>query len=732
MRYSGFCTGSAVRNGGIFMFSENKSIKRIVSISTSALCLLASLRIAPVSPETANAADIMTAWEITENMQLGWNLGNSLDSYMSSKGVPLESYGLESETCWGNPKTTQAMIDAVKAKGFNTIRVPVTWFQHVDKSNGFKIDDAYLARVKEVVDMCYNSGLYVILNMHHEEGWQNSPTLGEDYDRLKPFVGGVWTQLAETFADYDQRLIFESMNEPRATKTDHEWWGPTQAECDTINKLNADVVEIVRKSDSPYAETRLVMLPSYCASSDTTMMMKNVIPEGDDYVAASVHAYSPYNFTMNAEVKDHSTFTTAYENELKTILDGVRKTFLDKDIPVVIGEFSASNYDNTEARCDWAETYLEVTKAYGIPCVLWDNNVAGNNGGEAHGYLNRTSLTWYEGSETVVDTMLEVLADDSIVWGSERKSPVIEHEDITTGVQLIDKAIEIDAALSPDGNCTPGLNATWKMLEGGDVAIKYTGDQPVIAVVDGSWNNWTEIKPYDDKDGIAYYSAEHIKSAWAGEPSEIEHLFARTNGKTAIEAIAIIGGADVGDPPEDTAKIFKLDLSERSESAQVLSLVFTGKAGSTINGCVGYMGAEWTNIEYSGVIGNDGTFSVQVPLYGEKTADDGRGIPAGITSAEAQIWWCDDENGTLESYNIFGLGGQPEPVYGDSNEDGIVNLADAVLIMQYKANPTKYPISGYGLNNADVYSTGDGVTNLDALEIQKYLLGLVEVLGSKA
>ena len=181
--------------------------------------------------------------------------------------------------------------------------------------------------------------------------------------------------------------------------------------------------------------------------------------------------------------------------------------------------------------------------------------------------------------------MLEVLADDSIVWGSERKSPVIEHEDISTGVQLIEKELTIDAALSPDGNCTPGLNATWAMLEGGDVAIKYTGDQPVIAVVDDSWNNWTEIKPYDDKDGIAYYSAEHIAAAWSGEPSEIAHLFARTNGVTTIGAMAIIGGAEVDEPPVDNTKKYNLDLSNRADDIeQKLVVKFEGKAGSVING----------------------------------------------------------------------------------------------------------------------------------------------------
>ncbi|MBR3970177.1 MAG: glycoside hydrolase family 5 protein, partial [Ruminococcus sp.] len=347
------------------MVIKKARITRFVSGAVAAACLAAGLNFAPFTMEI-EAADQLTAFEITEAMQIGWNLGNTLDAYPSKNNVPLESCGLEAETCWGNPKTTPELIAAVKAKGFNTIRVPVTWFQHVDKSNGYKIDEAWLARVKEVVDYCYEQDMYVILNLHHEEPYVNRSTLGADYEELTGYVSSLWKQLAETFKDYDQRLVFEIMNEPRAKGTDHEWWGPTKEETDTINKINADAIDVIRATGDDNNDSRLIMIPGYCASSDTSMMSKIVVPD-DEYVAVSVHAYSPYNFTMNAEVKDHSTFTTAYATELTSILDGIRKTFGDKDIPVVLGEFSASNYGNTEARVEWAKAYISQTKEMGIP-----------------------------------------------------------------------------------------------------------------------------------------------------------------------------------------------------------------------------------------------------------------------------------------------------------------------------------------------------------------------------
>lgn len=726
------------------MVIKKTRITRFVSSAVAAACLATGLNFAPFTMEI-EAADQLTAFEITEAMQIGWNLGNTLDAYPSKGGVPLESCGLEAETCWGNPKTTPELIAAVKAKGFNTIRVPVTWFQHVDKNNGYKIDEAWLARVKEIVDYCYEQDMYVILNLHHEEPYVNRSTLGADYEELTGYVSSLWKQIAETFKDYDQRLVFETMNEPRAKGTDHEWWGPTKEETDTINKINADALEVIRGTGDDNNDTRLVMMPGYCASSDTSMMSKIVVPD-DEYVAVSVHAYSPYNFTMNAEVKDHSSFTAAYATELTSILDGIRKTFGDKDIPVVLGEFSSSNFGNTEARVEWAEAYISQTKEMGIPCVLWDNNVEKNNGGEAHGYINRSNLTWYEASEPVVDKMMEVLKDDSIVWGSGRKSPTIEHDDIDSGFIVSDDTHELDAAVK-DGNCTPGLNATWKELEGGDVAVQYTGDQPVIAVVNSDWDNWTEIKAYDDKDGIAYYSAKHIADAWGEDKvDEIAHLFVRTNSTTTVTKIAIIGEGkgEIADPPEDKTKIYNVDFANRGDS-NTLTFTIEGKAGSTTNGCVGYMGDEWTALEWDGKIGDDGKLNVEVDITT---------IPASVKSAQIQIWWCDDENGEMTVYNfksadvvepttepttapttaapqptepteVPSVPSVPATLYGDANNDGKITIADAAAILQTLSNSDKYPLSEQGAANSDVNGV-TGITVDDAIVIMKIDAKLLE------
>ncbi|MDD6270293.1 MAG: cellulase family glycosylhydrolase, partial [Oscillospiraceae bacterium] len=146
------------------MQTKNKFAKKAVAFSMS--CMMAVTAFGTPSFGSVSAAGL-TADQITEEMKIGWNIGNSLDS------VPKTSDVATHETAWGNPKVTQELIDAVKAKGFNTVRVPTTWYPHVTESNGtYTIDPAWLARVKEVVDYCYNNDMYVILNVHHEE-WIN-------------------------------------------------------------------------------------------------------------------------------------------------------------------------------------------------------------------------------------------------------------------------------------------------------------------------------------------------------------------------------------------------------------------------------------------------------------------------------------------------------------------------------------------------------------------------------
>lgn len=518
--------------------------RKLFAAGTAAVMLLSGMTFFQT---TASAEGTMTADDITENMTIGWNIGNSLDST-----------GYD-ETSWGNPKVTQELIDTVKAKGFNTIRIPTTWYQNVTTTtdeNGkpvYTISEEWLQRVKEVVDYAYNQDMYVILNLHHEE-WINRSDFPTAYEEMSERLKQMWVQIATYFKDYDQHLIFEGMNEPRQTGASYEWQG--NAECyEVVNKLDNDFVETVRSIDSPYQNTRLLMIPSYAASAYASSYSALDVPD-DDYVAVSLHAYTPYAFAMGDG--DHTTFSSNYQSDLDTLFSDIRYYFTDKDIPVVLGEFSASNFNNTAARCDWATYYLTWTKKLGIPCVLWDNNAIANStsASEAHGYVDRSNNTWYEASEPVVDAMMTVMQDNSIVWGSESHLPTWKHADINSGDNIYENAsgLVLDASDGNGGNCTPGQNITAEQIsESREIAIRYTGGAaPILALCNDSWGNWTEINAYDidEEAGIAYYSHEAITKAWGSDLSTAAHLFARAGVNMTIYQISSIAAAELVTDPD--------------------------------------------------------------------------------------------------------------------------------------------------------------------------------------
>ena len=415
-------------------------IRRAVGTAAAAACLLTSFRFTFITDvvSEADAASGMGAFDITREMKIGWNIGNSLDA-TGGNG----NYGLNTEISWGNPKTTQAMIDTVKKKGFNTVRIPTTWYPHLDGNNN--IDSAWMARVKEVVDYCIKDDMYVILNVHHEE-WVNVGQFNDNsYRNAEAKLTAIWKQVANTFKDYDQHLVFEGMNEPRQTGNPSvSEWGNGEGDggytWNYINKLNAKFVETVRGQGSAANKERLLMLPGYCASSDMKAIRAVTFPSGSGNVAYSVHAYLPYYFTMadddkaNHNYPGKSGWGEDYTGAINSFFSGLKQLEDEKNIPVVIGEFSASNFNNLSSRQAWAKDYITAAKKAGIPCILWDNNVEGGNGGESHGYLNRSSNSWYSASEPVLNTMMSVINDSSILWGG-KQAPVTQPSTTTTQPQ---------------------------------------------------------------------------------------------------------------------------------------------------------------------------------------------------------------------------------------------------------------------------------------------------------
>lgn len=320
------------------------------------------------------------AWEIVSQMKVGWNLGNTLDAHIDS--LKITDAPSKQETCWGNPETTQEMIDAVLGFGFNTIRIPVTWKAHIDENNN--IDPVWMDRVQEVVDYAYGKGAYVIINVHHED-W-NYPYY-DNQDKASERLAAVWTQIADRFKDYDSHLVFELQNEPRKVGTDVEWNGGDKEGKEVVNAVNMAGYEAIRASEGNN-KTRLIMFPGYAASSQTTSLMAIKLPENDDCVAVSVHAYTPYNFAL--EKPGRSTYDNDH-GDLDRLLKDINRFFLYKNVPVIIGEFGAMNKNNESERAEWVSYFLRKAGEMNVPCIWWDNGVF-EGSGETFGLVDRRTL----------------------------------------------------------------------------------------------------------------------------------------------------------------------------------------------------------------------------------------------------------------------------------------------------------------------------------------------------
>lgn len=318
--------------------------------------------------------------ELVKEIKIGWSLGNTLDSTGGS--------GVDSETSWGNIVTTKEMITAVKDAGFNIVRIPTTWGIHMDENN--VVDEAWMNRVQEVVDYAYSQDMFVILNIHHEE-WHDPyyETEAEVTEKLKT----LWTQIGTRFAGYDEKLIFEGLNEPRKRNTPLEWNGGDDEGREVVNNFNAAFVETIRGLGGNNAKRHL-MIPGYAASSSDSALKAIKIPEGDDKIIVSVHAYTPYAFALSDDITAR-TFSPddTSANDIIYLMDSLKTNFIDKGIPVIIGEFGARSKANEEIRGEWATFYVSQAKAIGVPCLWWDNG-AFTGTGENFGILNRSTCTW--------------------------------------------------------------------------------------------------------------------------------------------------------------------------------------------------------------------------------------------------------------------------------------------------------------------------------------------------
>ncbi len=353
----------------------------------------------------------------TVELGLGWNMGNQMDAI---------SGGVANETCWGNPKATQATFDGVKSAGFTSVRIPITWQGHIGAAPDYTIETAWINRVAEIVGYAEKTGLNVIINTHHDENHGDSNWLdlrgavntAAVNSQIKEEIAAVWTQIAEKFKTKGDFLMFESFNE---LIYGNEWSSSsnTERKCEVINEWNQVFVNAVRATGGNN-ETRWLGVPGYAASPNYLKYL--AVPEDPaNKTMLAFHCYDPYDYTIgDRQLPDWGHTGSSYprgEEEIKNLFKGIYENYIAKDIPVYMGEFGCSFRSKSDAR-PWAfflyylEYVVKAAKTYGIAPFLWDNGAKGS-GKEKHAYIDHGTGQYIGNSSEPVNAMVKAWKTDS-------------------------------------------------------------------------------------------------------------------------------------------------------------------------------------------------------------------------------------------------------------------------------------------------------------------------------
>ena len=412
----------------------------IGTIRMAGICLLVSFAFVPLHacsgnsseagdastekvPETLPGSEDMSgpAFDIAERLGLGWNLGNQLDSH---------SDGVSSETAWGNPKVTQRTFDKVRAAGFSSVRIPVTWLGHFGPAPDYVLDKEWLDRVAEVVDYAEKAGLNAIINIHHDGAesrfWLDIGKAAADPyedERIRQQISAIWTQIAERFRDKGDFLIFEAFNEIH----DGGWgWGGNRTDggkqyrC--LDGWNQTFVDAVRSSGGKNAG-RYLAVPGYCTNPEITVEHFR-LPEDtvEDRILVSVHYYEPTEYTLTAKYsewgKNADPGKCAGENEEERVIEvfsALYEAFVSKGIPVYLGEIGCVNraaVREQEFQRYWFEYVITAARTCGMAPFVWDNGAEGT-GNEKHAYIDHgTGEYSSEPARKAVETMVKAIMSD--------------------------------------------------------------------------------------------------------------------------------------------------------------------------------------------------------------------------------------------------------------------------------------------------------------------------------
>ncbi|WP_207802029.1 cellulase family glycosylhydrolase [Flavobacterium aquariorum] len=350
------------------------------------------------NPIAADATGMASnAVELAAKIKLGWNIGNTLEA-------------TGGETNWGNPKVSKELIDLVKANGFNAIRIPCSWDQNLVSSTTGQISTEWMNRVKEVVQYCVDNDMYVIVNIHWDGGWLENNCTEEKKEANNAKQKAFWEQIATNFRDFDEHLLFASANEPNVDNA---------AQMAVLTSYHQTFIDAVRSTGGKNAfRTLIVQGPSTDIEKTNKLMTALPTDKVANRMMAEIHFY-PYQFSLMTKDEswgkmfyywgagNHSTTDTDHnptwgeEADLDKFFLSMKTQFVDKGIPVVLGEFGAIRRDLTgdalalhlKSRADYLKNVVKKARANGLLPFYWD---AGFMGVNTMTLFNRTNNTIYD------------------------------------------------------------------------------------------------------------------------------------------------------------------------------------------------------------------------------------------------------------------------------------------------------------------------------------------------
>jgi aryl-phospho-beta-D-glucosidase BglC (GH1 family) len=330
------------------------------------LCCLVALSVPAAT--LAQTSTLPTAAQVASQIKVGWNIGNSLE-------VP------GGETGWGNPVVSQQLINSVKAAGFNAVRIPAAWDSHANQTT-LQIDSAWLARVKQVVDYAHGQGMYVIINIHWDGGWLEEHPLYSYQDAVNKKQRAYWTQIANYFKDYNERLLFAGTNEVHA-----DYGTPTAEHIAVQQSYNQTFVDAVRATGGNNA-TRTLVVQTYNTNAwhglNYFTLPKDTV---SGRLIVEIHHYDPYDYTLNSSgsclywgspYPPQSACSWAQESYVDDLFAQVKAKWVNQNVPVIIGEYGVAMRPNLNLAS--RQYYLEYTNRAavrnGIKTFYWDNGVS--------------------------------------------------------------------------------------------------------------------------------------------------------------------------------------------------------------------------------------------------------------------------------------------------------------------------------------------------------------------